>query len=122
MDSSQPPHPGTAFPDVYAVGDVTSIGTPKAGVFAEGQATVVANEISTRVRRSTTEITYDGRGICYMEFGHNMVAKVDVTCLSGQVPAGALEGPSPDLAADKTAFGSERIHRWFNRSWTPIRL
>ena len=28
----------TAFPDVYAVGDVTSVGTPKAGVFAEGQA------------------------------------------------------------------------------------
>jgi sulfide:quinone oxidoreductase len=29
------------FPDVYAVGDVTSIGTPKAGVFAEGQAGLV---------------------------------------------------------------------------------
>ena len=28
----------TSFPDVYAVGDVTSVGTPKAGVFAEGQA------------------------------------------------------------------------------------
>ena len=35
----------TSFPDVYAVGDVTSVGTPKAGVFAEGQATVVASEI-----------------------------------------------------------------------------
>ena len=32
----------TRFPDVYAVGDVTSVGTPKAGVFAEGQATVAA--------------------------------------------------------------------------------
>jgi hypothetical protein len=30
----------TAFADVYAVGDVTSVGTPKAGVFAEGQASV----------------------------------------------------------------------------------
>ena len=36
----------TSFPDVYAVGDVTSVGTPKAGVFAEGQATVVAAQIS----------------------------------------------------------------------------
>ena len=35
----------TAFPDVYAVGDVTSVGTPKAGVFAEGQASVVADQI-----------------------------------------------------------------------------
>ena len=32
----------TRFEDVYAVGDVTSVGTPKAGVFAEGQAAVVA--------------------------------------------------------------------------------
>ena len=32
----------TKFAAVYAVGDVTSVGTPKAGVFAEGQASVVA--------------------------------------------------------------------------------
>ena len=30
------------FHDVYAVGDVTSVGTPKAGVFSEGAARVVA--------------------------------------------------------------------------------
>jgi len=35
----------TAFPGVYAVGDVTSVGTPKAGVFAEGQAAVVADAV-----------------------------------------------------------------------------
>jgi len=39
----------TRFPDVYAVGDVTSVGTPKAGVFAEGQAAVVAAGISARL-------------------------------------------------------------------------
>ncbi len=35
----------TAHPGVYAVGDVTSVGTPKAGVFAEGQAAVAAARI-----------------------------------------------------------------------------
>ncbi len=35
----------TEFSDVYAFGDVTSVGTPKAGVFAEGQAAVVAEAI-----------------------------------------------------------------------------
>ena len=40
----------TAFPDVYAVGDVASVGTPKAGVFAEGQASVVAEAISATLR------------------------------------------------------------------------
>jgi len=52
-----------------------------------------------------------------MEIEHDMVAKVDVTFLSGQSPVGDLEGPSADLIADKVAFGSERIRRWFGRTW-----
>ena len=40
----------TSFPGVYAVGDVTSVGTPKAGVFAEGQAAVVAEGLIARRR------------------------------------------------------------------------
>ena len=50
----------TQFPGVYAVGDVTSVGTPKAGVFAEGQASVAAARHQRahprrgRVRRTTT--------------------------------------------------------------------
>lgn len=110
----------TAYPGVYAVGDVTSVGTPKAGVFAEGQATVVAGEIVARARGAAPSAAYDGTGVCYMEFGRDMVAKVEVTFLSGRPPAGALEGPSLDLAADKAMFGSERIRRWFGRDWTPL--
>jgi sulfide:quinone oxidoreductase len=105
----------TSFADVYAVGDVTSIGTPKAGVYAEGQATVVAAEISARMRGVATDTSYDGRGVCYMEFGRGMIAKVEVTFLSGQSPTGALEGPSTALAADKQTFQSDRLQRWFNR-------
>jgi len=26
-------------------------------------------------------------------------------------------GPSAALAADKTAFGADRIRRWFGREW-----
>ena len=110
----------TGYPDVYAVGDVTSVGTPKAGVFAEGQATVVAAAIAARLRSSTTSTTYDGRGICYIEFGQEMVGKVDVTFRSGQMPAGTLDGPSTDLVRDKTAFGSDRARRWFDTAWTPL--
>ena len=109
----------TTFPGVYAVGDVTSVGTPKAGVFAEGQAAVVAAQISAHMRGVAPSMTYDGRGICYLDFGHDTIAKVDVTFLSGRRPAGVLEGPSVELAADKIAFGSERISRWFHRTWTP---
>jgi len=103
----------TAYPDVYAIGDVTSVGTPKAGVFAEGQAAVVADRISAGLRGDTASAQYDGHGICYLEFGHDRVAKVEVTFRSGETPRGGLEGPSQALAADKLEFGSSRTQRWF---------
>ncbi len=109
----------TRFDDVYAVGDVTSVGTPKAGVFAEGQAAVVADLLVARARGAASGTTYDGHGLCYLEFGDHRVAKVDVTFLSGRAPVGAMEGPSVDLARDKSAFGSDRIRRWFGREWAP---
>jgi sulfide:quinone oxidoreductase len=108
----------TSFPSVYAVGDVTSVGTPKAGVFAEGQASVVAEHIAAQVRQTSPSTTYDGQGTCYLEFGHDQVARVSVTFLSGAPPVGALEGPSSSIAADKEEFGSSRIRRWFGRTGT----
>jgi sulfide:quinone oxidoreductase len=107
----------THYPHVYAVGDVTSVGTPKAGVFAEGQAAVAAARIIATVQQRAPEAEYDGRGVCYLEFGDDKVAKVGVTFRAGQPPVGDLEGPSADLAADKTAFGADRIRRWFGREW-----
>jgi sulfide:quinone oxidoreductase len=107
----------TKFPDVYALGDVTSVGTPKAGVFSEGQAAVVADRIAARVRGDAESAQYGGHGICYVEFGADRVAKVDVTFVSGKPPTGDWEGPSQRLAAEKADFGSSRIRRWFGRGW-----
>lgn len=107
----------TTFPQVYAVGDVTSVGTPKAGVFAEGQAAVVASRIVDAVQGRTPGRRYDGTGVCYLEFGPDEVAKVSVTFRSGMPPVGALEGPSAALAADRTEFGASRIRRWFGHEW-----
>jgi sulfide:quinone oxidoreductase len=103
----------TAFPGVYAVGDVTSVGTPKAGVFSEGQAAVVADRISAVIRGAATTATYGGNGMCYLAFGQGEVARVDVTFLKGQAPFGGYEEPSATLAADKLEFGASRIRRWF---------
>jgi sulfide:quinone oxidoreductase len=102
---------------VYAVGDVTSVGTPKAGVFAEGQALVVADAIIAKVRGVDNDSEYDGVGICYLEFGHDQIAKVEVAFVSGQAPNGKLHGPSALLAEDKIAFGKTRVRRWFGREW-----
>jgi sulfide:quinone oxidoreductase len=110
----------TSFPGVYAVGDVASVGTPKAGVFAEGQAAVVADRILASARGEEASATYGGTGLCYLEVGHGNVAKVEVTFLSGQAPRGGLQGPSPELMADKQAFGSTRVRRWFGRDWPAV--
>ena len=107
----------TSYPGVFAVGDVTSVGTPKAGVFSEGQAAVAADRIAAVIRGATGAAEYDGRGMCYLEFGHDEVARVDVMFVSGQPPNGTFEAPSEALAADKLDFGSSRIQRWFGRAW-----
>lgn len=107
----------TSFEGVYAVGDVAAVGTPRAGVFAEGQAAVAAQRIAARVRGETSAAQYGGRGVCYLEFGHGQVALVDVTFF-GDKRVGELLGPSEAYAADKLEFGSSRIARWFGREWT----
>jgi sulfide:quinone oxidoreductase len=107
----------TRYPDVYAVGDVTSVGTPKAGVFSEGQAAVVAERLIAKARGQDPQAEYGGNGICYLEFGEGTVAKVDVTFAAGQPPTGGFEAASSAFTAEKREFGSTRIQRWFGRSW-----
>jgi len=109
----------TSFPGVYAVGDVTSVGTPKAGVFAEGQATIVADRIAALREGEAARAGYDGHGTCYVEFGGERIGRVDVTFRSGAAPRGGFDAPSLDLAADKVEFGRSRVQRWFGRDWTP---
>lgn len=107
----------TRYPDVYAVGDVTSVGTPKAGAFSERQADVVADALIARARAEQTTSSYDGKGLCYLEFGADEVARVEVTFVSGQPPSGTFDDPSAQLAREKAEFGTSRVRRWFGRDW-----
>jgi sulfide:quinone oxidoreductase len=108
----------TVYPDVYALGDVTSVGTPKAGVFSEGQAVVVADALIARHRNAESATTYGGTGICYLEFGHKQVARVAVTFRSGERPIGSFDDASEMYMAEKSDFGTDRVRRWFGRDWT----
>ncbi len=101
------------YEGVYAVGDVATVGVPKAGVFAEGAARVVARELIAKVRGEDAPSAYDGRGSCYIEFGAGRVGRVDVDFLSGPKPTGAYQAPSTELVAEKQRFGSTRRARWF---------
>lgn len=103
----------TRFPGVYAVGDVATVGVPKAGVFSEGAARVVAAEVLATIRNGEQPKGYDGQGFCYVEFGDGRVGRVDVDFLSGPKPTGTFHEPSVTLGAEKQGFGSSRRARWF---------
>ncbi len=103
----------TRFAGVYAVGDVATVGVPKAGVFAEGAARVVAASLIAEIRRGEGPGGYDGLGSCYIEFGSGRVGRVDVDFLSGPKPTGTFHEPSGALVAEKEHFGSSRRARWF---------
>jgi len=103
----------TRFDNVYAIGDVTSVGTPKAGVFAEGAAKIAAASIIAAYSGKENETAYTGAGSCYIEFGKGEVARVDVDFFSGPKPFGIHQDASEALVIDKQYFGSSRKARWF---------
>jgi sulfide:quinone oxidoreductase len=106
----------TRFPNVYAVGDVAGAPVAKAGVFAESAAAVVADDIVARLRGEVLRRPWEGAGSCYIEFGGGAVGKVEANFLGGPAPTARLVGPSPELAAEKEAFGATRRARWFGHA------
>jgi sulfide:quinone oxidoreductase len=105
----------TRFPDVYAVGDVSSgeRTVPKAGIFAEAAAKVVASDIVAEITGGERPAPYEGAGVCYAEFGDGLVSKVQVNFLRGEAPQAARHDPSLAFAAEKAEFGATRRARWF---------
>lgn len=65
----------TRFPNVWALGDVVSIPLalgkplPKAGVFAHGEAAVVARNIAALIEGATASARFTGQGECFVEIG-----------------------------------------------------
>jgi len=102
----------TKYPNVYDIGDVNSVGTPKAGVFAEGAARTVAAEIIAEAKGGEAAAAYRGVGTCYVEFGAERVGRVDVEFLAGP-PTGTFTEPSLELVGEKKEFGSSRRAKWF---------
>ena len=103
----------TRFPGVYAIGDVATAGVPKAGVFAEAAARVVARTLLAILHGADRPPPFDGRASCYIEFGGGRVGRVDIDFLSGPTKHGAYHEPSPELVAEKVHFGASRRDRWF---------
>jgi len=66
----------TTFEGVYAIGDVTQVSLasglmlPKAGVFAHGEAEVVARNIAAEIGGGKRRWDFGGEGGCFLETGY----------------------------------------------------
>jgi sulfide:quinone oxidoreductase len=107
----------TQFEGVYAIGDVTEIklgqlAMPKAGIFAEGQAKVVAQEIIDEVNGKKPQSEYNGQGFCYVEVGNRMAGYVQADFYNAQGPLFQLDPPSAAHFEGKHDFERSRIKEW----------
>jgi sulfide:quinone oxidoreductase len=102
----------TRFPGVYAIGDCAEAGAPKAGTLAESAARAVASQIVRR-GRGAGDLERGGVGRCFIEFGHDGVAQVEVDFGGPGGPKAELVGPSSEFASEKAEFGEVRRARWF---------
>ena len=107
----------TRFPGVYALGDACTgpRPVPKAGIFAESAALVVADDIAAAISGAEPPAPFEGSGICYAEFGAGLVSKVEINFLGGETPEARRYDPSLQYALEKEEFGATRRARWFGR-------
>ena len=91
----------TQFPGVYAIGDVTSIPLkmgrplPKAGVFANGQAQVVARNIARAWTGQGEAARFDGHGMCFLEAGGGMAGVGSGNFYAEPLPDVRMRHPNP---------------------------
>lgn len=91
----------TKFPNVYAIGDVISVPLkmgrplPKAGVFANGQAKVVAQNIARAWTGVGEAARFDGHGLCFLETGGAAAGIGSGNFYAEPLPDVRLRSPSP---------------------------
>ncbi len=107
------------YPGVYAIGDVAAIRLlnsmllPKAGVFAEGEAQVVAAAIAADINDQPRPGVYDGNGFCYVEVGDGLAAYGTGNFYAYPAPRVTLEDPSAQGRRAKQEY-EQLLDIWFD--------
>jgi sulfide:quinone oxidoreductase len=103
---------------VYAVGDVTRIPLavgkplPMAGVFAERQATVVAENVATAITGEGSPATFNGHGECFIETGSGKAGFGRGNFYSEPSPQITLHQPSRRWHIGKVMFEKGWLRRF----------
>lgn len=109
----------TRFERVYAIGDVTGIPLklgkplPKAGVFAHGQAEVVARNIVRAITGKGKAATFDGYGECFIETGDGRAGFGKGNFYADPVPQVELKKSGRRWHWGKLVFERRWLRHWF---------
>jgi sulfide:quinone oxidoreductase len=108
----------TSAEGVFAIGDVTAIALadgkflPKAGVFAEAQAKVVARNIAADLAGRRGGATFGGAGACFVELGDGRAAFATGNFYAPGGPQIQLRRPGRHWHLAKVAFEQYWLRRW----------
>jgi sulfide:quinone oxidoreductase len=108
----------TGHPGVFAIGDVTAIRLangmflPKAGVFADGHARVVAKNIAAEIRGSGGTSQFKGYGFCYVEVGGGVAAYGAGNFYGLPGPRVTLEPPAERFRKEKEEIERTALALW----------
>ncbi|MGE3341649.1 MAG: NAD(P)/FAD-dependent oxidoreductase [Candidatus Altimarinota bacterium] len=109
----------TKFQGVYAIGDVTAVPLkigkplPKAGVFAHGQAEVVAQNIANEWSGSKESKSFDGHGQCFIEVGHHRAGIGAGNFYAEPAPKIHVKAPGFRWHFGKVLFEKYWLWKWF---------
>lgn len=108
----------TRASNVYAIGDNTAIPLengmllPKAGVFAHGEAEVVAENIARRIQGDLQEEAFGGHGTCFLETGRGKSGLARGDFFASPVPTVTMYRPRRTWHAAKIGFEQYWLRRW----------
>ncbi len=109
----------TKFKFVYAIGDVTAIPLkmgkplPKAGVFAHGQAEVVAHNLAREWSGRGEPRRYDGFGECFIETGDHRAGIGKGNFYAEPAPQVKVKAPALRWHLAKILFEKYWLRKWF---------
>lgn len=108
----------TRFPSVFAIGDVTAIPLtmgkplPKAGVFAHGQAEVVARNLACAWTGRGEPARFNGHGSCFVETGDGKAGYGSGDFYAEPTPQVRLHRPSWWWHLGKVLFEKRWLGAW----------